>query len=123
MGGVTKSTEGVNSCTEDVAKRYGVDSRVVFNKEVATADFVDGRWYLETTDGDQDTCDFVIAATGVLHHPNIPEFEGADSFRGRSFIVLPGITRFRLRGSDLVSWARDRRPSRSVAASPTRSII
>ena len=70
---------------EDVAKRYGVDSRVVFNKEVATADFVDGRWYLETTDGDQDTCDFVIAATGVLHHPNIPEFEGADSFRGAIF--------------------------------------
>ena len=70
---------------EDVAQRYGVDSRVVFNKEIAAADFVDGRWYLETTDGDQDTCDFVIAATGVLHHPNIPEFDGADSFRGSMF--------------------------------------
>jgi cation diffusion facilitator CzcD-associated flavoprotein CzcO len=70
---------------ENVARHHGVDSRVLFGKEIGKADFVDGRWHLETTDGDRDVCDFVIAATGVLHHPNVPQFEGADSFQGAIF--------------------------------------
>jgi cation diffusion facilitator CzcD-associated flavoprotein CzcO len=36
-------------------------------------------------DGSTDEGDFVIAATGVLHHPAYPDIEGLDSFAGRTF--------------------------------------
>ena len=42
----------------------------------------DGRWHLRTKRGTADVVDVVIAATGVLHHPNIPTFEGMDRFEG-----------------------------------------
>jgi cation diffusion facilitator CzcD-associated flavoprotein CzcO len=47
--------------------------------------FEDGRWRIETRSGHRDEADVVIAATGVLHHPKIPHFEGIERFRGASF--------------------------------------
>jgi cation diffusion facilitator CzcD-associated flavoprotein CzcO len=70
---------------EDVARRYDVDSRVQYGKEVTHCSFADGRWILETADGTTDEGDFVIAATGVLHHPAYPELDGLDSFEGAVF--------------------------------------
>ncbi|MCP3984801.1 MAG: NAD(P)/FAD-dependent oxidoreductase [bacterium] len=70
---------------EDVAHRYGVDSRIQFRKEITRCEFVDGRWKIEMSDGSTDEGDFVIAATGVLHHPATPEIEGLDSFAGACF--------------------------------------
>jgi cation diffusion facilitator CzcD-associated flavoprotein CzcO len=70
---------------EDVARRYEVDSRIRFGEEVERCVFEDGRWRIETATGTTDVADFVIAATGVLHHPAIPEFEGLDSFAGAVF--------------------------------------
>ncbi len=70
---------------EDVARRYGVDSRMQFGKEVTRAAFEDGRWQLRMADGSTDVGDVVIAATGVLHHPSIPDFEGLDRFEGAAF--------------------------------------
>ena len=32
-----------------------------------------------------DSADFVIAATGVLHHPSFPDIKGLDSFQGAKF--------------------------------------
>ena len=68
-----------------VAHEYGVVERVRFGDEVTSCTFADGRWHLETASGHTDVVDVVIAATGVLHHPNIPEFEGIDTFEGDSF--------------------------------------
>ena len=70
---------------EDVAKRYEVDSRIQYGKEIIHCEFVDGRWVIETSDGSTDEGDFVIAATGVLHHPAYPDIEGLDSFGGTTF--------------------------------------
>jgi cation diffusion facilitator CzcD-associated flavoprotein CzcO len=70
---------------EGVARRYGVDSRIEYGKEVTHCAFENGRWTLETADGSSDAGDFVIAATGVLHHPAVPELEGLESFRGALF--------------------------------------
>src|SRR5207237_1336020 len=42
-------------------------------------------WHLETRKGTRDDADVIIAATGVLHHPNIPHFEGSESFAGACF--------------------------------------
>jgi cation diffusion facilitator CzcD-associated flavoprotein CzcO len=70
---------------EDVAHRYAVDSRIQYGKEITRCEFVDGRWKIESSDGSTDEGDFVIAATGVLHHPAYPDIEGLDAFGGAIF--------------------------------------
>jgi cation diffusion facilitator CzcD-associated flavoprotein CzcO len=70
---------------EDVARRYGVDSSIEYGKEVVRCAFESGRWSITCSDGSRDVADFVIAATGVLHHPNVPAIEGLSSFAGAAF--------------------------------------
>ncbi len=70
---------------EDIAHRYQVDSRIQYGKEITRCEFVDGRWQVEMSDGSSDEADFLIAATGVLHHPAYPDIEGLDSFGGTTF--------------------------------------
>jgi cation diffusion facilitator CzcD-associated flavoprotein CzcO len=70
---------------ENVAERYDVTSRIQFGKEITRCIFESGRWKIETADGETDEGDFVISATGVLHHPAYPEIEGLDSFGGALF--------------------------------------
>ncbi|MGI9432567.1 MAG: flavin-containing monooxygenase [Myxococcota bacterium] len=69
----------------DIASRYEVESRIEFEKEVTRCTFDEGRWHLEFADGARDVADFVIAATGVLHHPVVPDIEGLDTFAGPAF--------------------------------------
>ncbi|MBM4266740.1 MAG: NAD(P)/FAD-dependent oxidoreductase [Deltaproteobacteria bacterium] len=68
-----------------VAKRYGVTDRTRFGKEIVRCAFEDGRWHLTANDGATDVADVVIAATGVLHHPKMPEIEGLETFAGAAF--------------------------------------
>ena len=53
---------------EDVARRRGIVEQIRFGDEVIRCTFEAGRWQLETASGHRDEVDFVIAATGVLHH-------------------------------------------------------
>ena len=69
----------------DVARRYGVTERTRFGQEIVRCAFENGRWHLETKDGTTDVADVVIAATGVLHHPKLPDVEGLDAFAGAAF--------------------------------------
>ena len=70
---------------EDVMRRYGVDKRIVFNQEIVRCEFTNGRWGIETRNGHRDVADVVIAATGVLHHPNVPDIPGMQTFGGTLF--------------------------------------
>jgi len=70
---------------EDVARRYGVDGRIRFGREVTRCAFESGRWALALSDGSTDVADVVIAATGVLHHPALPDLDGLGSFAGACF--------------------------------------
>jgi cation diffusion facilitator CzcD-associated flavoprotein CzcO len=70
---------------EEVAKRHGVSERIRFGEEVTRLAWAGGRWQLETGTGRRDAADIVIAATGVLHHPNQPDIAGLDSFAGACF--------------------------------------
>ncbi len=70
---------------ERVAREYGVEERIRFETEVTRCAFEDGRWHLELSDGTSDVADFVIAATGVLHHPKVPDLPGLESFAGAAF--------------------------------------
>jgi len=70
---------------EDVARRHGVESRIQYGQEVVRCVFEHGRWRIETADGSSDEGDFVLAATGVLHHPAYPGIEGLERFEGAAF--------------------------------------
>jgi cation diffusion facilitator CzcD-associated flavoprotein CzcO len=75
----------IQAYLEDVARRFGVDRLIRYGAEVTRLDRVDGRWRLETRAGERDEADVVIAATGVLHHPRLPELAGLDDFDGAAF--------------------------------------
>ena len=70
---------------EGVAQKYGVEPFFAFNEEIVRCAFEGGRWHIETASGTRDAADIVIAATGVLHHPNYPSIPGLDSFAGDCF--------------------------------------
>ena len=70
---------------ESVATRYGVDGLIRYSTEVLRLEHDGKRWRIETSTGERDDADVVIAATGVLHHPRYPDIEGLDDFAGRVF--------------------------------------
>jgi cation diffusion facilitator CzcD-associated flavoprotein CzcO len=70
---------------ENVAEKYDVTKKVLFGAEVSTLRFENGKWHLQCEDGRSDIVEFVVAATGVLHHPFYPEISGLDSFAGPMF--------------------------------------
>ena len=70
---------------ERIAREQGIVDDVRFGDEVTSCRFVDGRWCVETAAGHRDDVDVVIAATGVLHHPRVPDFDGVGDFEGAVF--------------------------------------
>jgi cation diffusion facilitator CzcD-associated flavoprotein CzcO len=82
---VFSSGDEILAYFERVAREHDVERVVRFGDEVTSCDFAEGRWTIATDSGFRDTFDVVIAATGVLHHPNIPDIDGLDSFAGSWF--------------------------------------
>jgi cation diffusion facilitator CzcD-associated flavoprotein CzcO len=72
---------------EGVARDHGVDRLVVPNTNVTSCAWDEQacRWTVASDDGRVWEADAVIVATGQLHQPAIPEFEGRDDFTGHSF--------------------------------------
>ena len=70
---------------EGVAEARGVTARTRFGDAVARVEYADGSWRVTTDSGYSEVFDLVIAATGILHHPNIPRFEGIETFAGDWF--------------------------------------
>lgn len=70
---------------ERTVKKYKIDEMIRFNEEIIRCEFRNGRWHLDMKSGLHDEADFVIAATGVLHHPSLPDIKGLKSFKGTQF--------------------------------------
>ncbi|HET8708523.1 MAG TPA: NAD(P)/FAD-dependent oxidoreductase [Pseudomonadales bacterium] len=70
---------------ERVARKYGVLDCVRFNEAVTDAIYHDGKWQVKTSRGTEMEVDFLISATGILHHPARPDIKGIDSFAGALF--------------------------------------
>jgi cation diffusion facilitator CzcD-associated flavoprotein CzcO len=69
----------------DIARRTGIEQAIQFGAEVISARFDHTGWVIRTADGRQSRADFLIAATGVLHHPKIPDIPGINQFSGHLF--------------------------------------
>jgi cation diffusion facilitator CzcD-associated flavoprotein CzcO len=70
---------------ETVAADHGLEAHTRFGEGVVRCEFAGEKWHIETTQGRTDEVDVVIAATGVLHHPRLPDIEGLDTFAGSCF--------------------------------------
>ncbi|MFE3255174.1 flavin-containing monooxygenase [Nocardia sp. NPDC059091] len=65
-----------------VAREHGLHRRTRFGTEVTGAVFDGDGWQLTTSDGVTQRVDFVLCATGFLHHPSRPDIPGLDEFGG-----------------------------------------
>lgn len=70
---------------ERMTDKFGVREFIQFNTEIASCRYEDGRWHIETKTGASDVADVLVAATGVLHHPSIPNIPGLEDFQGACF--------------------------------------
>lgn len=67
------------------AEQRGLRSHIRFGSEITDARWEDGGWQLRDGRGEQATADVLVTATGVLHHPKLPDIAGAETFAGASF--------------------------------------
>ena len=75
----------IQAYMERVAREFDVLRHVRFGTPVRDLRYEAPRWRLETAQGEIEHFDVVISATGILHQPSIPEFEGLDQFEGEAF--------------------------------------
>ena len=75
------------SYVEHVAKRHDLYRDVQFNTRVKSAvyDRADNRWTIRTEAGETFTAPICVMATGNLSTPRVPDFEGVDSFKGKTY--------------------------------------
>lgn len=66
----------------DVFDRYKLGEIAHFGQEVDSVTYRDGVWTVATKAGMVCEADVVLAATGVLHHPRMPDIAGMESFAG-----------------------------------------
>ncbi|MEP5569139.1 MAG: NAD(P)/FAD-dependent oxidoreductase [Halioglobus sp.] len=67
---------------EGVAREHDLTEQIRFNESLDQCHYRDGKWHLSTSKNAELVVDFVVAATGILHHPAYPDIKGLDSFSG-----------------------------------------
>lgn len=68
-----------------VAARYALAERTCFKTEIVSCVRDGDKWRLRSATGTTYSADVLVAATGVLHHPRIPDIPGLESFAGTPF--------------------------------------
>jgi cation diffusion facilitator CzcD-associated flavoprotein CzcO len=80
--GIFAPGEEIQRYLGEVVEQFGLKDRLRLNSEVVSTVFTGTAWHVVTADGTEAEADFVMAATGVLHHPFTPNIPGLDSFGG-----------------------------------------
>lgn len=75
----------IHSYFREVTDYYRLRERIRFGTEIAGARFDNGSWWVRTTAGEESKFVFLIAATGLLHHPHLPDIDGLEHFAGSAF--------------------------------------
>lgn len=68
-----------------ITQTFDLSANVVCGQTVVAAEHIDDKWRVRTADGAVREADFLISATGVLHHPQMPEVPGLETFAGAAF--------------------------------------
>jgi cation diffusion facilitator CzcD-associated flavoprotein CzcO len=79
--------EEVHAYFRDVAQRHGVLERTRLGTEAVAAAWDEDRalWEVRTSAGDVLEAEVLVSATGVLHHPRLPDVPGLGDFAGPAF--------------------------------------
>ncbi len=77
--------EEIQEYFEGVSKRYDLERSIRFGEPVVRCDWQGDRWEVEGGSGYVERFDWVIAATGILHHPKRADIKGLDDFAGDLF--------------------------------------
>lgn len=80
--GLFSSRDDILAYHRDVADTHDLWPHIRLNTEVTAARYHLGGWQVDTATGQRHDAEFLVAATGVLHHPNYPAIPGIDSFGG-----------------------------------------
>lgn len=75
----------IQAYLERVAHDFNITRLIRFSKEITRAEYAKGKWQLWSHDDALPSADAVLAATGILHHPRMPEFQGLNTFTGQAF--------------------------------------
>ncbi len=74
--------EEIQRYHRDVVEQFGLTKHLRLNSEITSAVFEGSSWRVSIADGTQSEVDFLIMATGLLHHPHVPNIPGLDTFGG-----------------------------------------
>lgn len=75
----------IQAYMERTAEKHGMIRACRFNTGVTDLIYEAPCWRLKTGDGEESTYDIVVSATGILHHPSIPDLPGLATFSGAKF--------------------------------------
>lgn len=75
----------IKSYFDSLVENYGLVDHLKFGTEVRAAEFDGTRWTVISADGSAAEFDFLICATGILHHPRTPQLPGLAEFGGAVF--------------------------------------
>lgn len=70
---------------EHVTEKYDVTRDIRFNEAVTDAHYHEGKWTIISSKGNTYHADFIVCATGILHHPKFPDIKGIEKFKGKMF--------------------------------------
>ena len=75
-----------------MADLFDLRRDIQFNMRVKAASFdeASGCWAIETSDGGRTTATYCIMALGCLSSPNLPSFQGLETFQGEHPMDFPG---------------------------------
>lgn len=73
----------IQSYFAGVFDKYGLAAHTRFETEITQAAWRGNSWQLQDQHGQHYQAKVVVAATGVLHHPNYPKIQGLEHFEGR----------------------------------------
>jgi cation diffusion facilitator CzcD-associated flavoprotein CzcO len=90
---------------EHTTDKYDVRKYVKFGADVVGAEFNEstGRWLVTLANGEQLDARFFILATGPLHVPHIPKFQGMENFKGEMFHSAQWNHKYDLKGKNVIS--------------------
>lgn len=75
----------IESYLEQIVLRYDLAPLLELGVEVTELVHDGSCWQVSLADGRTDRADLVVAATGVLHHPKVPDIPGLSTFAGPWF--------------------------------------
>ncbi len=72
---------------ERVADKYDITRHIELGKRALNSKWDDTKqkWRIQLDNGEEVTANVVVSGVGALHIPSIPEFPGAESFKGPKF--------------------------------------